>query len=436
MFRRSAASTAMLASVGEIEQYTSWILGMAIAVNVFFQAHVKLPGGLINVNLADPLALLALTATTLHLWFAKQYPAWRIDRFNLALAMMSVMWLLAFLNGWTAIGVTQWALAGRLVGWLVLLGYLSAGYLIVTNIGPHGLRRFAETVVSVAVVIVIMQVILRLLEQWEVHTGVHRTPNFEGYAGNRNAFAFQLLTTVSLLLGYFGIYARGEKLNQHFLRRWFPEILLGILWVALIWTGSRMGVIAGLAMLLIEWFLRPSSRRSLYWSVATAALLWFFAWTASQESLITSVLTGQFSSIRFEKNPMQMVSPETSNQERLATLIHGFDLWLQSPLFGAGLGVFNAKSSSWFGHPQVIHSTPFWILTECGLLGLIVVGWSLFLLARYATQRQSQPSQRILLLLLSAFFIFGLAHEILFQRIFWLVLGAVLAQPFSSRVSA
>ena len=75
------------------------------------------------------------------------------------------------------------------------------------------------------------------------------------------------------------------------------------------------------------------------------------------------------------------------------------------------------------------------MLAECGLVGAAVFAWGLFLPARYAIRfDRTLPPYRILLLLLPAFAIFGFAHEIFFQRIFWLVLGAALAQPYSSRV--
>ena len=99
--------------------------------------------------------------------------------------------------------------------------------------------------------------------------------------------------------------------------------------------------------------------------------------------------------------------------------------------------MFIAKSPAWFGHPQVIHSTPLWILAEFGLLGAAVFGWVLSLLSRHAIRfGRTQPACRILLLLLLAFTIFSLAHEIFYQRIFWLVLGAVLARPFAPRMYA
>ena len=42
--------------VSEIEKYAAWVLGMVVAVAVFFQTYVSLPGGVANLNLADPFA--------------------------------------------------------------------------------------------------------------------------------------------------------------------------------------------------------------------------------------------------------------------------------------------------------------------------------------------------------------------------------------------
>lgn len=404
-------------SVSEIEKSAAWVLGMAVAVAVFYQVHLTLPGGVINLNLADPFAILALAAVGLHALFSRKAPAWRVKHFNLALAAISLLLLLGFMRGWLEIGVTQWALGGRLLGWLVLLGYLSAGYLIVANIGSHGLRRLAETLIASAVVVVMLQAILRLLDHWGVDTGAHLTPNFEGYAGNRNAFAFQLLAIMVLLLGYSRVYARCSVGLVRSARPWVFSVLLGILQAGLIWTGSRAGLLVGLAVLLFAMVSRLADRKMLGWGLIFAFILWFGAQLGTQSISLQSGFSG-----------------DDSNQERWATLTHALELWRQSPLLGAGLGVFIARSTAWLGHPQVIHNSLLWILAELGIVGAVVMGWTFFLLARHAIRLgKVQLTRSILLLLLLAFSVFSLAHEIFYQRIFWFVLGAVLAQPFVQR---
>jgi uncharacterized membrane protein YbhN (UPF0104 family) len=423
----------------DVEKASAWILSMAAAVLIFFQVHAELPGslGLINLNIADPFAILALAAVSIHALYIRCLPSWRVQSFNVILAMISVVLLLSFLRGLLEIGVTQWALAGRVFGWLVLLGYISAGYLMVAYAGAHGLRRLSETMIATGAVVVVLQILLRLLHHWGVDTGARLTDHFEGYAGNRNAFAFQLLVGMALLLGYFQVYARHSFCFQRPARKWIFSLLLGILLAGLVWNGSRTGMLVGVMALLLAGFSRLADRKMLGWGVIFAALLWCVVLLAAQKGLIQGVSSIDFlfqSNFSMESSLAQSnFSREGSDMEHWETLTHGLEMWRQSPVLGAGLGVFHAKSAMWLGHPQVIHSTPLWILAEFGLLGGAVFGWAFFLLARHAIRfGRTQPARRILLLLLLAFSIFSLAHEIFYQRIYWLVLGAVLARPFAS----
>jgi hypothetical protein len=431
----------MIHSAAEIEKYAAWVLGMVVAVSVFFQAHVSLPGGVINLNLADPFAMLALAAVSLHVLHTGEGPVWRVERCNSALLAISLLMLLGFIRGWLEIGVTQWALVGRLLGWLVLLGYLSAGYLIVVNVGTHGLRRFAETMIATAAVVVMMQVVLRLLDHWNVPINTQLTSNFEGYAGNRNAFAFQLLVVMALLLGYSQVYVRCGPGAVRRARPWIFPLFLGIVLVALVWTGSRTGIVVGGLLLFFAGLSRLADRRMLGWGLIFAVLFWFGVWFAEQNEFVQGFVS--WDRLSFGGSTANPLTPNSvrdaplSNEEHRQTLLHGLELWRLSPVLGAGLGVFNAKSSMWFGYPQVIHSTPLWILVEFGLLGVSVFGWGFFQLARHAVRLgKTQPSRRIALFLLLVFSMFGLVHEIFYQRIFWLVLGAVLAQPCPNRPHA
>ncbi|HMU31536.1 MAG: flippase-like domain-containing protein [Nitrospira sp.] len=255
----------MIHSVSEIEEFTAWVLGTVVAVAVFFQVHVSLSGGPINLNLADPFAILALAAVSLHALFARQFPVWRVPQFNFALCVISLLLLVGFVHGWLEIGITQWALGGRLLGWLVLLGYLSSGYVIVANVGTHGLRRFAETLIATAVVVVMLQVALRLLSHWGVNAAAQLTQNFEGYAGNRNAFALQVLAGMALFLGYSHLYARHNIRVPRSVRPWIFSLLLGILLAGLVWTGSRTAMLVGAMALVLAWLGGMADHKMLGW---------------------------------------------------------------------------------------------------------------------------------------------------------------------------
>lgn len=428
----------MTHSVSEIEKMAAWILGMTVAVAVFFQIHAPLPGGLINLNLADPFAILALAAVSLHSLFSRQLPVWRLNHFNLALGLISLLLLLGFIHGWMSIGITQWALGGRLLGWLVLLGYLSAGYLISANAGAHGLRRFSETLLATAVVVILQQALIRLLVAWGYFPDLHLTFRFEGYAGNRNAFAFQLLVVMAMLLGYSPLYGRHSAiLRGSAIRHWVIAFMLGTLLTGLTWSLSRAGMLTGAILLAVAAYWRLAERKIIVRSLLFAAMLWSGLWLSGQvHPTVTPQPQAPALTPQLQAPIKSDSSRDASNQERWNTFVHTAELWRQSPIFGVGLGVFNAKSPAWFGYPQVIHNTALWFLAEFGVVGLIVMGWIFFQLTRYAIVTQGPRLVRhALLLLLLAFALFSCVHEIFYQRIFWLVLGALLARPFSAKAA-
>lgn len=429
--------------VSDIEKIAVWLLATAGAVLIYFQLHVALPGGVVNLNLADPFAIIALAALLLHAISRRRIPRWRINAFNLLLAGFTLLLVFGFIRGAMEIGVTQWAFAGRLTGWLVIVGYAGIGYLLVQHMGNHGLRRFAETMMATAVVIIVLQMFLRWADFVGFINGISVTPRFEGYAGNRNAFAFQMITTSILMIAYSNLYDRadrsyacrhvhgaadstdvfGVRFSVSGARVLLLSILHGFVIASIIFSGSRAGIITMVMVLFLAWLWRYASRRMLVLSVAFALFVWIsYVWGLPLIADLFNLGT----------NPDLLrdifVSRDISNKERWETITRGMGLWLGSPLLGTGLGVFIEKSQMWFNRPLVIHSTPVWILVEFGLIGLLIV-MSIFFYVLYRAYRLSMkyPRYRLVVMLLLAFVVFGMVHEIVYQRIFWLVLGAALA---------
>lgn len=417
----------------EIEKTAAWILATTTAVLVFFQVHAELPGmwGVLNFNFADPFAILALAAVALHALATRRAPHWRVARFNIALSLVSLLLLAAFFRGTLEIGVTQWALGGRLFGWVVLLGYVSAGYLMVAHAGALGLRRLSETLIAAGVVVVLLSVVLRLLSYAGCTYCGQVTPNFEGYAGNRNAFAFQMLVCLALALAYSTVKAKFLAGTQfQALRPRGFALPLGIILFGLSLSASRAGWLTAAVMLLVAWVARLADRRhiakaAIYAACFLGGYLVVADWVVPD--LVVADTVGTSSAPQLIPSTHATTS---SDQERFDSISRGLDMWMQSPWIGAGLGVFIEKNASLFGHPVVIHSTPVWMLAEFGIIGVIGFGWGFLTLFRYAaTLRTTVPARRILGLLLLLFAVFSLVHEVFYQRIFWLVLGAALASP-------
>jgi hypothetical protein len=198
--------------------------------------------------------------------------------------------------------------------------------------------------------------------------------------------------------------------------------------VGLVWCGSRAGMVAGVCVLIAAVVIRVLSLRGLVRLVIWAVVLW--VGVVLIENLIEWSQGGGRS-----LNVQGALSGDTSNHERWATWLYAIQLWRESPIWGAGLGVFLSKSVAWLSHPQVVHSTPLWILAEFGLVGLVIMIWAIYKLVTYVGRGSMSlsPHRTALFLHLLGFLVFCLFHEIFYQRIFWLVLGAVMAVPASQQ---
>ena len=119
---------------------------------------------------------------------------------------------------------------------------------------------------------------------------------------------------------------------------------------------------------------------------------------------------------------------------RVQILVTGLNLFLSNPVLGAGIGSYVRSGVGW-----VSHSTWLWILAEMGLVGAFLIGASpLYALGALWFSFRSKAKHRIgglsarqsgLVLIVFIFILFGMFHDLAYQRIFWLILGALLAHP-------
>lgn len=111
---------------------------------------------------------------------------------------------------------------------------------------------------------------------------------------------------------------------------------------------------------------------------------------------------------------------------RMRSIAEGFAMFLSHPMIGAGLGAY-MQSQILLGSPLIIHSTPVWVLAEFGIVGFaaFVLPYAVTLYMAYQNRRK--PTWAFALCLLVAFGIVSTVHEMLYQRAFWLLLGAALA---------
>jgi O-antigen ligase len=121
-----------------------------------------------------------------------------------------------------------------------------------------------------------------------------------------------------------------------------------------------------------------------------------------------------------------------STREHLDTVWQGLSMFLAYPIVGAGLGAYMEEQIRTTGVPLVIHSTPIWLLAETGLVGFAVFMAAAYRLFVSALPRSDEPAALLLLLILGCLAVMSSVHELMYQRAFWILLGAVVAMPANS----
>ena len=339
----------------------------------------------------------------------KGWPHWRIPHFEIYVGLTTLLIVTAFLHGLDRFGWTNWAFTNRLLGWFVLLAYGATGALIVHRAHRQGLNLLLRTFVITAASIVGLEVVLVVLDAFgaQLLKSLVQIP-FVGFSANKNAYSFQLILAVCAILA-----ARWKS----------PTLLLGIVFVGIWFAGSRTSVIALPVVLAVAAYMRCLPLRATFSAFVLAiAVIAFIGAFPELAGYLTAT-----NATPIHINVLTVLSPG-SDTERMKSLIGGWVMFVTHPIFGAGLGAFMNQEIR-AGIPLVIHSTPLWLLAEMGVVGfLIMVAPIVRIFASEVRHpRQSDTAGLLLVLIIAAFAVVSNAHEIMYQRAFWLLLGAALA---------
>lgn len=387
------------------------ILEMSIpvfaATAVFFQIFVPINKGLVNVNLADPIVLLGGALFVIN-HFARRWPQWRIPHINLYFGLITFLIAISFLFGLASFGLTNWAFTNRFLGWFVILSYAATGALIVQRAKRDGLDLLLHTYASAATSIAALEIVLLLIFQFsgDFVKPLIQIP-FVGFTENRNAFAFQLLLAACAIM----------------CTRWkHAAILLGIIFAGIFFSGSRATFIALPFVVVMCAYMRRLDLGMVIKACLIASALVLLA-------IYGPLLPSQIQAPEGHAEVLTLLlSAPSSNAERLKSLIEGWEMFLAHPVFGAGLGAFMHQSIQ-TGVPLVIHSTALWIMAEMGLIGLFVFALPAVRIfwIEASHPKNADVAAAILVLILTSFAVVSSAHDIAYQRAFWIFLGAALA---------
>jgi len=392
-------------------QALAWCLPVTAAVCVLFQIHIPVGAGQLNVNLADPIALLAGALFVLHAVTRRQWPQWRIGALNRSIAVATATLGLSLLLGAWRFGWTDWALINRFLGWFVLLAFGATGAMIAAAGGRDGVSALLLTYVAATAGVALLELVLVLVNALglDVPQALVDPGNLKAFAQNRNSFAFQLLMAMAAAL----VLLRGRG----------PRILIFTLMLVAFWyAGSRSGWIAIACLLAAGIHLRATTIREVAITllcaglcIVTISVVWM---------LQTSTAAGEM------LGPSYRWPSEGSTDERMLTIAGGWKLFVENPLFGAGLGAFSQLTLAADGKPLVIHSTALWLLAELGLVGFAVFAIpAVYVWVSEWSRARSEPSAAITALCFVAFAVMSAPADMAYQRTLWLLIGATLALP-------
>lgn len=393
----------------------AWTVPLLAATAVCFQIYVPLGGGTqLNVNLADPLAVLGGALFVIGCVAQRRWPTWRLSGFNGHVVLMTLMLAAALLHGAAVFGWTPWAFTNRFFGWFILLGYGATGALLVRAGEREGFDLLLRTLGAVCAAIVALDLPLIAVARLGIALPADiMLARMQGFAQNPNAFSFQLL--LALGATFVASFSRKQAV-----------LIMTLCFCGLFFAGSRAAFLTLPIILGFAYAMRalPVGRVAAS-LVACAAVVGLILVLPALETAIASFGP---SGNAWLLVPLA-VDDSASNVQRMTSLAGGLRLFLDHPLLGGGLGAFMAEQMRDFGTPLVIHSTPLWLLAELGIVGFLIffIPVTRIFFGEIKPARLGDPGARVLLLVIVVLGSMSQVHELLYQRSFWLLFGAALA---------
>ncbi len=385
-------------------------LAVVLAVGIQINATLPIAESGLRVSLAD----LMLPIAVIMLLFAWRQSGWHrlhgtSATLPLWIAGMTGVLILSFLIGYArADAILPWALYNKLLGWFVLVAYLLVGACLVRFEGAGAIQRFVTVFcIAAAGTAAFSSIGFPFLGQLNTLPILIQDARLTGFIQNSNAFGFLIVVALCLSLG--------KKTTNHW--------IIVALFTALFFTNSRGAWIAGLGavitLLAVDKTHLRSLKKAVPWSIAA----------------IVAIAGAHFLVADLTASGAKIMAPDRFHLDG-ATVVQRVDLgklalrlFAESPIFGTGLGVFQHEAVA-AGHPvgrSTIHSSPLWLLTETGIVGVAVfAGFFITFLLKFFWDRQS-PLPQSMLAIMVAFAIISLTGEFIYQRYLWILFGMAIA---------
>lgn len=379
-----------------------------------FQIRLPLAEGLITLNSADVIALIAMINFILLEWLSGRINTLWADKLMWpGLVAIGLMIVMGWFVGWLHFGSNEWATANRLTGLILVSSYLFAGAAMRHYIAPPMMAKFAMVLLFSLTASVVIKIIVHNLMGYEATLFFNWMGSANGFIADRNAFGFMAGLAAIFVIFHLLQYHKSNR------QRAAIYIFLTVLSVFVLFTGSRSGL--GAAVFILLWlFIAMPRYITLILATAIATYTFIFCVNIFGQSGPITLLDG-----RSFSNTLAI------SKARAETFEIGLNLFLANPIFGAGLGAGIRDIG------LVIHNLYLWILGEMGIVGAMLslplaiaftrIFFKTFSDKTYTLKDHGQLHALILFVIICGGF--SLVQDVAYQRILWLLVGFIMATP-------
>lgn len=396
--------TASAEPVRKFDLSTFWPVAAICAMCLIpFQIRLPIMQSVITINLADPVIIIMGINALIYMQMTKTIAqSWKIKGMWVGLAYLLAMIVVGWLVGLIKFGSNEWATASRLIGTIILFCYLMAGMAMRRYLPGDYLEKFAIILGWAFIIGALGNVLLMPIYPALGDVYFNWALSFlSGFVGDRNAFAFMGLAIITLIL----FFRSDQGLS------FFALATIGLIVALVIHSGSRSGW-GGVAILALYFILMRKQNILTILLPATAfvCVIYFGLWLGSDNILV-------FGARNLNSNVFGITNL------RWETWKTGVEFFLESPLFGGGLGAVKESGRN------VVHNAFLWVLGEMGIVGVCLVLPMVFALCRYLFKDNPlrDRSRSMLLAFLIICGGFALVQDIVYQRVLWFALGILCA---------
>ena len=341
-------------------------------------------------------------------------------RLKLLLFLISGFFLFSLLNGIYNFGeVSQWALINKFLGFHLCLLYFLFAAFVAVELAEQNLNECFWLALCFCSASVLFSIFGYLFFYSDESTPGLWGGRFIGFSANPNAYSF----IVCIFFLILSLWRPSSVFRSEF------HIFASIILLGIIMAGSRASFVAITVTFVFICFLQIKQKEEKLISLTLIGAVF----SSVGLTMILLLLIEEFYGHLHLPYHFQILQPLISVLEnglsvqslRIQQANVAFETWFLNPLFGNGLGFIIEQKNTEVGG-MVIHNTSLWLLSELGLVGYIMVVFLFFSISAEVyknTGRKYNHLNYFIWSLILFFFVFSMFHDILNQRILWIVLG-------------